>query len=327
MFKQISYITSLQLLEKLLLFSVIPLIVNKLSVPDYGIYNLVITSGSLLFILIHLYFHEYLNNFLTGLQIEKIKNFFFKFFILTNISFIVIFSLSICLKFFVFNELNKYDLDFKILISILVLSYVDAAIKILSSFFRVQMKIVLSNLLLNLFSISKILLIFFFVIYFKKIENILLFSSLLFLTLYILFSLFVIIRYDFYKINIHLFSVDYRKVFKFCFPLVILAIFLWFNNFGDRFVFIYLVDFNFYSEFSLFYSIGTIGYFVPFILNLVYHPIIQKEQNINQGKNIKIIFSNIYKYSLFFFLIFWEIGFFQDYFLNYILKLFYKIFI
>lgn len=311
LFKQIISISTFQFIEKILLLMIIPIIVNKLSIIDYGIYNQVIITVSFLFIFMHLYMHEYLNNFFTGKKKEEIYQSFSNFFLIITISFLFFFSTLVL--FFIFDIKIFYGIEsLKVFISIILFSYAEAIIRLISAYYRSLMKIIFSNFLIIIFSIIKILIILLFIFIYAEISEPIFYASLFMISLCLGLVL-IIFKDNNFNLKLILFSKkNLNNYLSYCLPLIFLAAILWLNNFGDRYLLIYLEDYTFFSNYSIVYSLSVIGYFIPSVLNLVFHPQMQKDKNLNQSKNFHKIFSKFLHISnslfilLFFFLFFFD---------------------
>ena len=257
----------------------------------------------------HLYMHEYLNNFFTGKKKKEIYQSFFNFFLIITISFLFFFSTLIL--FYIFDIKIFYGIkSLKVFISIILFSYAEALIRLISSYYRSLMKIIFSNFLIIFFSIIKILFILLFIFIYAEI-SIPIFYTSLFLIFLSLGLVLIIFKDNQLNLNLILFpKKDLNKYFSYCLPLIFLAAMLWLNNFGDRYLLIYLEDYTFFSNYSIVYSLSVIGYFIPSVLNLVFHPQIQKDKNLNHSRNFHKIFSKFLHISnslfilLFFFIFF-----------------------
>lgn len=290
-YKQIFSVTFFQALEKILIFSAVPLITRKLSIIDYGIYNQVIIISSLLFIFIHLYLHEYMNNFYTGKSLQLIEVNYKKILLISLIFFTIIILITLVssefiLKYILYNQSNN-----KIIYTILFLISSDAISKIISSFYRAQLKIIFANFIYVVSTISKILILLILIYFNFSLINSFFYTSIIIFIFSLIMVFLSLINIKNEKSDNVIISSN-NDLYKYCFPLILLATFLWIANFGDRFLIIYLEDFEFFSKYAILYSISSLAYFIPFTLTLIFHPLIQKKNNTGHSSKIFLQYDN-----------------------------------
>lgn len=252
--KNMSIITIGQFGSKILVFLLVPLYTNVLTTGEYGLYDLITTTLSLLLPILTLNIYSSTQRFAMDEEADLSSIIKYSMWIVVAGTIALVTVLGFNKLFCINNVLTQYH------IQIIFMFVLEACINVLTSFAMGISKVIyvaISGLLSTLVIVGSNLL---FLLVFKWGLNGFFLANILGLASQALF-LFISLRIWRY-LDSGLNNVLYRKMLAFSIPLIANNIAWWINNASDRYIVTYFcgVDVN---------GIYSVAYKVPSILNLV----------------------------------------------------------